>query len=202
VTALSVIAFIFGALGVWLTIRQTIWCWPVSLVAVIASIAEFFNERLYGDMALQVFYFLAGVYGWVFWKKNSGREFLVTKMPASWWPGLIAATAAQSVIYFFIIDHYGGDRALLDSILTASSLTATYLMTRKWIENWVSWVVIDAVYVYLYAVKEMWLFCALYLIFAGMAFYGWRQWKRVVTHKAFLVSGFLFLIVAEMTFRV
>jgi nicotinamide mononucleotide transporter len=178
VTTLSVIAFIFGAIGVWLTIRQTIWCWPVSLVAVIASVAEFFNERLYGDMALQVFYFFAGVYGWVFWKRNSSKEFFVTKMPFLWWPWLLVATAAQAIVYFLIIVYFGGDRPGLDALLTAASLTATFMMTRKFIENWLSWLIIDLVYVYLYGIKEMWLFAALYLIFAGMAFYGWRDWKR------------------------
>ncbi len=57
-SVLSVIAFVFGALGVWLTIRQTIWCWPVALVAVIASVFEFYNERLYGDMPCRSFIFL------------------------------------------------------------------------------------------------------------------------------------------------
>jgi nicotinamide mononucleotide transporter len=202
VTTLSVIAFIFGAFGVWLTIRQTVWCWPVSLVAVIASVAEFFNEKLYGDMALQAFYFFAGVYGWIFWKKNSGREFLVTGMPGTWWPWLMMATAAQAIIYFLIINFFGGDRPVLDALLTAASLTATYMMTRKWIENWISWVVIDAVYVYLYGIKEMWLFVSLYLIFTAMAFYGWRDWKRVEKSKGFLVSCSLFLVMWATTFKI
>jgi nicotinamide mononucleotide transporter len=188
VSALSIIAFVFGAAGVWLTIRQTIWCWPVSLVAVLASVAEFYNERLYGDMALQVFYFFAGVYGWMFWRRNLGRDFSVRRMPPAHWILLIAATALQSLVYYYIISYFRGDRALLDAVLTAASLSATYMMTRKWTENWITWVVIDAVYVYLYGVKQMWLFAALYLIFAAMAFYGWRSWMR----SGRVVSCFLF----------
>ena len=129
-------------------------------------------------MALQVFYFFAGVYGWIFWKKRSAAAFNVSAMPPNAWLYLVPATLAQALLYFFIIRHFRGERALLDAVLTAASLTTTYMMTRKWIENWVAWVLIDATYIYLYAVKEMWLFGALYLIFAVMAFYGWREWRR------------------------
>jgi len=177
-TALSVIAFVFGALGVWLTIKQTIWCWPVSLVAVAASVAEFYNERLFGDMALQVFYFGAGVYGWIYWNKRNSSAFSATSVPSRWWIVLAAGTITQAILYYFIISYFRGDRVLLDSVLTAASLTATYMMTRKWTENWLAWVIIDLTYIYLYAAKEMWLFSALCALFAAMAFYGWRQWKR------------------------
>lgn len=174
---LSLIALLFGTAGVWLTIRQTIWCWPVSLVAVVASVAEFYHERLYGDMALQVFYFFAGVYGWIFWHQQRAADFKVRHMSSRVWPLLVAGTAFQAFIYYRIILYFNGDRPLLDAALTAASLTATFMMTRKWVQNWITWVVIDTTYIYLYAVKEMWLFAVLYLIFAALAFYGWRSWK-------------------------
>lgn len=175
---LSVIAFITGTLGVWLTIRQTIWCWPVSLVSVVTLTAEFYFERLYGDMALQVFYFFAGLYGWIFWKRNSGKPFRVSKMPARIWLLLCFATVFQAIVYYYIISYFRGDRAMLDAVLTAASLTATYMMTRKWIQNWICWVLIDATYIYLYVSKEMWLVGLLYFLFTALAFYGWRNWKR------------------------
>jgi nicotinamide mononucleotide transporter len=177
-SVLSWIALVFGALGVWLTIQQTIYCWPVALVAVVASIAEFYHQRLYGDMALQVFYFFAGIYGWIYWNKHSRIEFRVTRMKLGLLPLLLAVTIAQGILYYFIIVHFDGDRPVLDAILTASSLTATYMMTKKWIENWIAWVVIDGAYVFLYVLKEMWLFGLLYLLFTVMAYYGFLKWRR------------------------
>ena len=82
---LSLIAFVFGVLGVWLTIKQNILCWPVSIIAVLASIFEFYNERLFGDMSLQIFYFFAAVYGWIFWNQQNKKVFVVTKMPVFNW---------------------------------------------------------------------------------------------------------------------
>ena len=176
-SALSWIALVFGVLGVWLTIRQTIYCWPVSLVAVVASIAEFYYQRLYGDMSLQIFYFFAGIYGWVYWNSHASAEFKVARMELTFLPVMLLLTVLQALLYYFIISYFNGDRPVLDSILTASSLTATYMMTRKWIENWIAWVVIDGAYVILYGLKEMWLFGILYLLFAVMAYYGYLKWK-------------------------
>jgi nicotinamide mononucleotide transporter len=180
---LSVIAFISGALGVWLTIRQTIWCWPVALVSVVTSMAEFYNEHLYGDMSLQVFYFFAGVYGWIYWHQHGKMEFRVERMKISLLPLLLMVTLAQAVLYYFLLVKFGGDKPVLDAFLTGASLTATYMMTRKWLENWMAWVFIDGAYVFLYGIKSMWLFAVLYLLFTIIALYGWIKWRKAALKR-------------------
>jgi nicotinamide mononucleotide transporter len=180
-SVLSVVALISGALGVWLTIRQTIWCWPVALISVVASIAEFYNERLYGDMSLQVVYFFAGIYGWIYWNQNKNKAFIVARADKKQVPLLIGVTVIQSAVYYFLLQYFKGDRPFLDAILTACSLTATYMMTKKWVENWLFWVFIDGTYVLLYGLKEMWLFVILNVLFTVMAFYGWLKWRRTAS---------------------
>jgi nicotinamide mononucleotide transporter len=180
-SVLGIIALISGVLGVWLTIKENIWCWPSAIVSVLASIVEFYDARLFGDMGLQVFYLGAAIYGWYFWKKNKGQEFKVKKMPAKLIPVLIIATLALTILFYFLIDLLKGDRALFDATLTACSLTATYMMTKKWVENWFVWVLIDGAYVVLYGVKYMWLFAVLYLFFTIIAFYGWIKWRKATS---------------------
>ncbi len=177
----GLLVFIIAALGVWLTIRETIWCWPVSLVAVIISILVFFEERLYGDMALQIFYFFAGIYGWIYWKKNKKRVFEIKRIDLKLVPLLLLITLAQALLYYFLIVRFGGDKPVLDAVLTACSLTITYMMTKKWLENWLLWVFIDAAYVFLYCLKEMWFFAALNLFMAILAYYGWLKWRKAVS---------------------
>jgi nicotinamide mononucleotide transporter len=183
VTILGLIAFFTGVLGVWLTIKQLVACWPMALVSVVCSAVEFYRENLFGDMSLQVFYFFAGVYGWIFWERNRGKEFIVTKIPFRLLPQLIGITLLLAIACYFLLVHFKGDRPLFDGLLTACSLTATYMMTRKWLENWLAWVIIDGAYVVLYMLKEMWIFSALYLFFAVMAYYGWKQWRKAVLIK-------------------
>jgi nicotinamide mononucleotide transporter len=182
-TILSLIALVFGVLGVVLTIRQSIWCWPMALISVVASFAEFYNERLYGDMMLQLFYFVSGIYGWWYWDKNKNNAFEVSFLPVTWIKYLLLLTIFQAGIYYLVLIKFKGDKALFDACLTAASITATYMMTRKWIENWLAWIVIDLLYVVLYGIKHMWLFALLYLIFAAMAAYGFNSWKKKTSLK-------------------
>ncbi len=174
----DMLAFFSGVLGVWLTIKENIWCWPLALLSVVISFIIFFNQRLYGDMGLQLVYFFAGVYGWVFWNQNRNKEFSVKKTNRAQIPFLIIVTAAQFVLYYYLLQYFRGDKPFLDALLTAGSLTATYMMTKKWVENWFVWVLIDGTYILLYGLKEMWWFCLLFLLFTVMAFYGWLKWRK------------------------
>lgn len=175
---LGLIALITGVLGVILTIKQTVWCWPVALVSVITSSIEFYEQRLFGDMALQAFYFVSGIYGWYYWRKQIQEQFTVSKTPTSKWLILIIITLVQFVVYYFLLKKFKGDKVFLDALLTAASITATYMMTKKWLENWLAWVVIDLTYVFLYGIKSMWLFAVLYLVFTIMAAFGYLKWRR------------------------
>lgn len=183
IPVLEIIAFISGVLGVWLTIKESIWCWPTAIVSVLASIAEFYEQRLFGDMGLQVFYLAAAIYGWYFWNSNKEQKFEVEKTPLKLVPLLIVVTLAQIILFYYLINFLKGDRALFDATLTACSLTATYMMTKKWVENWLTWVLIDGAYVILYGVKFMWGFALLYLFFTVIAFYGWLKWRKAVSLK-------------------
>jgi nicotinamide mononucleotide transporter len=180
---LDLIALIFGALGVYLTIKQTVWCWPISLVGVAASLAAFINQKLFGDSFLQVFYFFAGVYGWVYWQKQLNKTFTVTRMPLQLIPMLLLVTVVLTCIFIPLLTYFGGDKVIFDSILTALSLTATYMMTKKWLQNWIAWVLIDFAYIILYEIKGMHLFALLYLLFTLMAVYGYLQWKKIALKK-------------------
>ncbi len=177
---LSIVALVFGVAGVWLTIQETIWCWPMALVAVVASIAEFFREKLYGDMSLQIFYFFAGIYGWYYWNLNKTKTFKITRINPKAAPLLLVATLAQAIVYYFLLVYFGGDKPILDAILTACSLTVTYMMTKKWLENWLAWVLIDLSYVVLYLLKDMWAFAALNFFMAAVAFFGWLKWRKLI----------------------
>ena len=177
-TLLDSIALITGILGVVLTIFESIWCWPMALVSVVISIMTFYTERLFGDMSLNVFYFFSGVYGWYYWNRHKGSTFTVSALPLRYIPLIVLSIAAQSVLYYFILSYFKSDQVVFDSILTACSFTCTYLMTKKWAENWLLWVMIDGAYVFLYIIKEMPTYAILYTFFTLMAAYGFYSWKK------------------------
>jgi nicotinamide mononucleotide transporter len=184
-TAWSIISLVFGTIGVWLTIRQTIWCWPFAIIATITSAIDFLNARLFGDMSLQLFYFVSGVYGWAFWRIKSKETFVVTHLPNYFIWLLIAVTLLQWLVYYFILNYFHGDSVIADAGLTAASVTATYMMTRKWLQNWWCWILIDVLYVLLYLYKGLYLYALLYFIFTAMSVYGAISWKHLLKQNTY-----------------
>lgn len=176
-TLLGLISLISGVAGVLLTIRQSIWCWPAALISVVTSGYEFYESHLFGDFALQVFYFISGVYGWYFWDRNKNKEFIISLLPIKMIVPLVIVTLIQAMVYYFLLRYFKGDQVIFDAILSACSITATYMMTKKWLENWVFWALIDFSYIILYAIKDLWLYAILYLVFTLMAAYGFYKWK-------------------------
>lgn len=174
------IALVTGVLGVVLTIKEKIWCWPIALISVVISIVAFYKEHLYGDMFLNVFYFFSGIYGWFYWNKRKEEEFVVSVMPIKFYFPLIILTLLQIILYYFILSYFKSDKIIFDSVLTACSFTCTYMMTKKWIENWLFWLVIDSSYVILYIMKDMHIYGLLYLFFSVMVLFGYFKWKKQI----------------------
>jgi nicotinamide mononucleotide transporter len=176
---LELVAVVFGVLAVWLTTREDIWSWPTGLVNVGLYIVVFAKAKLYADMGLQAVYVVACLYGWYAWL-HGGRdhgELHVCRTP----PWILATLLACGVLFAATL---GGllarytDAALpyLDSHLTSFSLVAQWMQTRKWLETWVVWIVVDVVYVGMYVFKHLYLTAGLYTIFLGLAVMGLRAW--------------------------
>ena len=178
-SAPGLIALFSGVLGVWLTIRQSVWCWPIALVSVVCSGIDFYESRLFGDLGLQAIYFAQGVFGWRVWHARSEQDFPSSLMPRRWWPFIFLILCLLWVAMFYLLVYLKGNRAGLDALLTAASLVTTYMMIRKWAENWLLWVLIDGTYVLLYALTNLWSYALLYAVYAVMAWYGWKQWKKI-----------------------
>lgn len=177
----DIIALITGVLGVILTIYETIWCWPVALVSVVISTVTFYQQRLYGDMSLNVFYFFSGLYGLFYWNKKKGEVFTVAKMPLKWYLPILISIIVQSIVYYYLLHYFKSDQVLFDSILTACSFSCTFMMTKKWIENWLFWILIDGAYAVLYIIKDMHTYALLYGFFSVMVIYGYYKWKKQLT---------------------
>jgi len=177
---LDIFAFIFGILGVVLTIKQNVLCWPRSIIGLFTSLFAFYEQRLFGDASLQIIYLIYSIYGWIYWNKQVQTEFNITNSPIKQLFYLGVVTILLFIGIFFLLKFFKGDKILVDAILTSISLTTTYMMIKKWIENWMLWVIIDFAYVFLYFSKSMYLFSVLYFIFAVVAFFGFLEWKKLL----------------------
>ncbi|MGQ0646583.1 MAG: nicotinamide riboside transporter PnuC [Gemmatimonadaceae bacterium] len=181
---LELLAASFGVISVYLSARENILSWPTALVNVGLYTIVFFEARLYADMGLQVVYFTLSLYGWYEWKfGGENRSVLrVSRATTRLWLILAGLNLAAWLTLGSILSR-STDAAIpwLDSLLTTTSLCAQWMMTRKILENWVLWIVLDIVYVPTFISRGLYATAALYAIFLVLAVLGWREWKRSLT---------------------
>lgn len=179
-TPLEIAGFLTGVVAVWLTTRQVIWCWPIGIVNVSLYAVVFYQARLYADMGLQVIYALLCAYGWWAWRRGEqGHELPVRRLGLR--GGVIAlgaGTAAAVALGTLLAHHTDASLPYLDAGTAAFSLVAQALQTRKVLENWLLWILVDVVYIGMYIAKDLWLTAVLYALFLTLAASGWWSWRR------------------------
>jgi nicotinamide mononucleotide transporter len=183
----EIIATVLGVIGVWLMIRQHMATWPVGIVQVAVSAWVFFDSKLYSDAILQVFYFAIQIYGWWHWlrvRDVTRAELPVTRSSLRGLAVWIVAGAVGTAGWGEFMRRTT-DAALphWDSFILVFSLVSQWLQAQKRIENWLGWIVVNAVAVGVYWVKDLRLFAGLYAVFLGMAVVGYLAWRRTMSAR-------------------
>ena len=166
--------------GIWLTTRRTLICWPVVLVSDVLYLIVFHRQNLKSDALLQIVFIGFTLYSWWNWARGvrPGGKVQVAKMR---WRGLLGGLvvgALGSVVVGWWMARIGASLPHLDAALAVFSLVASWWEARKHTANWWLWVVVDTVYVGEYLYKDMWTTAALYAGFVALAVLGLRDWRR------------------------
>lgn len=173
-------------LGIWLTTRRNLICWPVVLVSDVLYLVVFYRVQLYSDALLQIFFLAFTLYGWWYWwrgVKEEGEVRVVHLPLASLLAGL-AAGALGTVVLAWLMIRIGAALPRLDAALTSYSLVATWWQTRKHIANWWLWIVVDLVYIGEYLYKGLRPTAVLYALLVALAVQGLLDWRRAPVHVA------------------
>jgi nicotinamide mononucleotide transporter len=182
---LEVIAAAFGVISVYLSTRQNIWSWPTAIVNVALYIVVFYQERLYGQMALQPFYLALSVYGWYQWLRGGEQHSRLRVSRAS--PRLLAVLGLLNIAAWLVLAMIlrRTDAALpwTDALLTTTSLVAQWMMTRKILENWIVWIAVDIAYVPMFISQGLYATALLYAAFLVLAVMGFVEWRRTVISR-------------------
>jgi nicotinamide mononucleotide transporter len=172
--------FLTTWVGIWLTTKRLLICWPVVLAADIFYLAVFYEARLYSDALLQVFFIVFTLYGWWNWWQGIREEGEVRVVPLSvsgWLAGL-AAGAVGAMLLGGMMVRIGAALPHLDAALTSYSLVASWWQARKHSANWWMWIVIDTVYIGEYLYKNLVLTAVLSVGLVVLAVLGLRDWRR------------------------
>jgi nicotinamide mononucleotide transporter len=186
-SAIEIIAALFGVANIILIIRRSIWNFPVALVMVSLYAKIFWDLKLYSDAGLQLFFFIVNCVGWWMWRKSSAEageirvERLSTPGLAAWIAGSVAATLGWGWLM-----HRFTDASLpwADASIAMLSVAAQILMTRRYLENWLWWIIVNIISVIVYVDRGITLTAGLYGLFLLMAILGLLEWQRASRKRA------------------
>jgi nicotinamide mononucleotide transporter len=184
---MEVFGFVTGASCVALLVRQNIWNWPVGILNNLAFSLLFYRTGLYADVGLQGFYIVISVYGWWSWL-HGGRDhgaLRVSRVPPSLALVLALCVGLMTALLTWLLRRYTNSTVpVLDSLITALSLAAQFMMTRKWVENWAVWITANCLSVGLLIYKGLYVTASLYLVYQVLCSMGWLEWRRALKGEA------------------
>lgn len=178
---IELLALVFGILAVGFNTKEIVWGWPTGIVGTILSGILFIEARLYSDLILHVFYVILGFYGWYEWLYGgrNKQELKVSPLSKSRLLFLmILGGMGWAGFGYFFANYTDADLAYWDAFTTSFSFVGTYMLARKKIENWILWIVVDAVAAGIYFYKELFLLSLLYFLYLGLASYGFLNWRK------------------------
>jgi nicotinamide mononucleotide transporter len=185
-TPLELISFVLSIATVVLNIRRLHWAWLFAIVSSATYGVVFYNAKLYGDMGLQGVFITVSVWGWYQWLHGgASREPLAvtTCTPRGWIYSAIGWVIGFAILAVFLDNYTDTDVPNIDGFLTAGSLVGQVLLSRKKVENWIVWIIVDILYVGLYVYKGLMLTAVLYALFVVLAGIGLAVWQRDAARK-------------------
>lgn len=180
-TPLELLSFVLSIATVWLNIRQNHWAWLFAILSSALYGVVFFQARLYGDMGLQVVFITVSVWGWYQWLHGDDTHARLPVTQLAWRGRAVAAlgwVAGFIALAWFLMTFTDTDVPFADGFLTAGSLVGQLLLSRKKLENWHVWIIVDVLYVALYVHKGLMLTALLYGLFVAMAAIGLLAWRK------------------------
>ena len=154
--------------------------WIFAIISSALYIYICFQGQLYLESLLNGFFLLMGIYGWFLCaSKKTGESDKIIKWRKKAHFLNIGVSLIFVVVIGFLFDTYTNQaNPYTDSFTSIFSLVATFMVTKKVLENWIYWIIIDAVSVYLFASRELYMTSILFLLYTGIAIFGYFKWKK------------------------
>ena len=178
----EILGVIFSICYLYFSIRQNILLWPMGIASAVLYMVVFYQSKFYADMGLNGYYVVISIYGWVLWRR--GKEEQESGLPVSRLGKkgavilLLITTAAFVGIGMVLKAFTDSPVPYWDAFTTAVSFTATWMLARKILENWILWIIVDLVSMGLYLYRGLYPTLLLFGIYTTMAVIGYYKWLR------------------------
>ena len=186
--ALDITATIVGLVYIWLEYRASIYLWIVGIIMPAIDIFLYYEAGLYADFGMAIYYTLAALYGYAVWKWGKQRgtaadeQLPITRFPKrKVLPVALLFAVAWAAIYEILIHFTNSDVPITDSFANALSFVGLWALARKYLEQWMVWIVVDVVLSALYIYKGIPFKASLYALYVVIAVAGYFKWKKMMT---------------------
>lgn len=181
--ALELIAVVFGVISVLFARKNNILVYPTGLVSTILYVYILFEFQLYGDLIINFYYTIMSVLGWYLWSKTKDgaeefpistinrKEFLISTL-------IFTITLTFVVLVYHFFDKFTHWTVYVDALTTGLFFVGMWLMAKRKIENWILWIIADAISIPLYFYKGLTFSSFQFILFTIIAILGYKEWKR------------------------
>ena len=155
---LDILTTILGLIYIWLEYRASIWLWLLGIIMPALDIYLYWSHGLYGDAGMACYYMVAAIYGLAIWKFKKTRkthaDLPIIHLPRrQYLPVFVCFLLSWGAIYYILIRYTNSTVPVLDSFTNALSFVGMWALARKYLEQWLFWIVVDAVCCVLYVQK-------------------------------------------------
>jgi len=185
INPLELAATLVTLLCVILGVKRSLWQFPVGIVGTALFFIVVWQNRIYANAVLQVFFVGVQIYGWWYWLKGDhGRRPPIRSAN----PIHVVVSVAVAILVAWagswaITEMTDFDLSFTDATTLSVSVVAQFLLDRKYLETWPVWLIVNVASIYLYGTAGMWLFTALYVFFFFNAFWGWWEWRNAMKRQ-------------------
>ena len=188
-SVLEFVAVVFGLLSVWFARKENILVYPTGIISVVLYVIICFNVKLYADAGINFYYFIMSVYGWYCWAKKKDKPVLhITSCSRRDWTFSAVLFAGSLVVIILLLKVFKKDDAeywativpYVDTFVTAVFIAGMWMMARKKIENWILWIVGDAISIPLFIYKGLAFTGFQFMVFLVLAVMGYISWSKTL----------------------
>lgn len=179
-TILEIIAVTLGVANIVLLVRRSMWNYPFAIAMVCLYAWIFFHARLYSDTLLQGFFLILNAYGWLHWSRaKQGGEVPVRRLTGRSIFVVLAIVVLASLLWGAAMARWTDAAApYWDGTIAMLSVMAQFLLAKRFIENWIGWIIVDMLATALFWTRGLELTAGLYCVFLLLSIVGFVQWRR------------------------
>ena len=182
---LDIITTLLGLAYILLEYKASIWLWAVGFVMQVLDIVLYYQKGLYADCGMEFYYIAMTIYGYANWKflkrTKEKKELPITHFKKSLiLPWTVATLAIWAALWWFLSTKTDSRVPITDSFTTALSFVGIWALARKYLEQWLIWIVVDVVTCALYIYKDIPFKASLYGLYVIIAIFGYIRWRKKV----------------------